>query len=284
MKKLLTLCVTGLLVLSVAGCENETPDKLLGHTLYNPSDSNAASAKLAKTSVGIIQSMSSSSQGEPTSASSVFSMASALYDYNDDYISGPDSNGFYTFDMSYINDVKEAGGMESLAMRWLDSDKDPITGNSSDTFENYNEAIAESSNTAKYFNIKASLDSSSELLEDFGKISFNYTYTFDTAGDLDFVDGGTLDGEMTGKTASGIDFEATLTDLEFDSEVGINGGQLEIESHINNITYTTEITYNNDGTAEGTITSSQGYSAEIYVNTETGEGYYEDNDGKHEFS
>ncbi len=279
MKKLLTLCAATFLAVSLTGCENETPEKLLGHTLYNPSQANESAAKSAQLSADMVSSMGDYAVGFDSIIGTSRLSASEISEQLDT-IRGPDNEGFF---------VLEFEG-DSFAARWLYEENDPIVIDSGSVLDNLEATIneAEEGNDqakARFFQIKVTLDSVENTAGlDLPSVYIDYLFRLNTKGDLNLSDGATINGNIEGTTTGGLYFECTLNSIVLDTDTGITGGDLSIDSQIGNISYETELSFNSSGEGEGTITSSRGYKAEVYIDTATGEGYYKDSGGKYEFS
>ncbi|MGM0441871.1 MAG: hypothetical protein ACQEQC_05585 [Elusimicrobiota bacterium] len=290
MKKLLSLCVTGLLVISLTGCENQTPDKLLGHTLYNPTQEVESTAKTSGYTAVMAATMGSYADGGDLASSSASSLSETSATIPE--VEGPDSDGFFT--------VKT--GQDTFYVRWQDKDNNNIIGDGATPEEKLldtvtNDHAGDGTNGAKYFDIKGDFRELNhpEYAPELESVTIvenkpDFTFELKTTGDLIIEDGAIANGEWKSVFESKGQAVFEFTDLDIKSEPLDNGRKWYVaggtgsgETIINNSVYTSDMTFNSAGEAEGTL-RGENYEIDFLADTYNGDGWYKLDDEKHTFS
>ncbi len=210
--------------------------------------------------------------------------------YSIPQVEGPDTEGIFTVEIE----------PDTFYVRWLEGENNPIIEDGELTdLQNLQETLEVAELSANFFEIEGDFrevaaPGYAPELEGVSIVGNNpdFELELNTTGDITVTNGGILNGEWRSTFSGGGYAVAEAIDMEVSAEIlsgggrkyYISGGKGESETVLRNNTYISEVTFNSDGTGEGTITSQDyDYEADFWMNTKTGGGYYEDHTGRHEF-
>ncbi|MGM0568266.1 MAG: hypothetical protein ACQESB_03495 [Elusimicrobiota bacterium] len=272
--------------MGITGCDDgPTREKLLGPILYSPT--NETAGQMAAYSTIMIASMGDYADGGDLIEDGTFSAFSEA-SYTLPEVEGPDEDGWFTVKLE----------PDTFYVRWKDNNGDVIAeaGQSTDV-ENLSVTVTEADRSAKYFDIKGDFreieapEHAPELVNvDIVENKPDFEFELNETGDITLTKAGAIaNGKWRSSFSGGgySEFEAVdavIDTIPLDNGVKwiVAGGQGTLETIIADITYTSEITFNSDGTGEGTMTAPN-YEAVLFIDTSWGGGYYKDDTGKHEF-
>lgn len=261
MKKFICLSIVILFVIGLTGCGKNPVFTKLSSSGGSAVNSSAAASKLAVT-------VANSSAGGFSGGSPSFSGAPS----SELEPSVDPTTGWIT------QQISSQDGTITIKYRWLTADGTPITGENLTAI--YISAMTDAKKFAYQFNMSGSIE---------GGSSFTFTsdmlVTYTTVGDLDMDDGGSVSGTMTMVDSVCGTFNITLSNVTATKSATtgkpiVNSGTITVTYNSADYgTWTVNLTFNSDGSADGTITGP-GYSATMHVNAD-GTGTYTDSSGTH---
>jgi len=254
MRKIICLSIVILFVIGLTGCgKNPVFTHLASGGGGSTTQGAAMSAAAAKMAVQMVS--TSSGGGSAPSYQGAPSYKAAGMTFSDGILTITDESGGY-MKFFYLN----AGGSTINAAdlsSWMTAAMNPVTG-------------------AKRGRFQASMaDGGVSIVADI-------TITYVNVGDIYCVSGnGALTGTET--VTSGSDsFDVTFSNIEISNKKPVSGSiSLSLTSDVYG-NWTVVLTFNADGSADGTITGP-GYSATVHINAD-GAGTYTDSSGTHTIS
>ncbi len=284
------LHVLGLLLftsLLAAGCEM-APANDEGDEYIPASETAEDAARMTSYSVIMAAEMGSFADGDventDTNDRSISFSAQQIPE-----VYGPEDDGQFTIIIE----------PDTFYVSWLIGPGDPIVIDDDDPFHNLIATVEKAQEEANYFLVEGDFreleapEYAPELMDvHIVENNPDFEFAFNTEGDILLTDDGIANGKWYSEFEYGGYADFDFIDVEVTSKEYVDGGIRWIatggkaigETVLEDVTYTSEVHFQEDGTGEGTIASEKlGYEADLFIDTWNGGGYYEDVTGEHHF-